>query len=996
LVIVRLRSFNDIVLALMLLLCTAAAAHAEVLNWNYPSANTNIIGASSTTTVNGVSITTSDVATGSFTSNVVNIEPASSLNGSSVGIINPQMDATVDDGSVFNTVTVRFSEPVYNVSFSVLDIDGGPNYAGQWNDIVDFGSSSGAFPTAVITNTAWVAYNGATGRATAISNQNAVNGNANQANGTIRVTYAGPVTAVTIRHIAGPVNNPNVAGDETNPAGQVIAIDDITFTRSPRLTLTKTSLNGVGTFGFANSNGVTFTAPNTYVYGTTSTSIATVTSGVAVTGPSSILGVVNQVTNITETGASLYDITSSPVACSDSNNAVSGNPATFNATVSGYVVTLAAANVRAGAVISCSITNTRKATLTLVKNLVNNNNGPATLSSFTLTATGTTTISGTSGSTAVSSAPVTPGTYALSETNVAGYSASAWSCTAGTLSGSNLTLTSGQVATCTITNDDIGPVLTLVKTVTDTSGGPSTVPSFTLTAAGPVTISGITTAPAVTSATVSAGTYALSETGPAGYTAGAWSCTAGTLSGSNLTLALGQTATCTINNVRLPTLTLQKISNGGTGAFGFSGTNGVPTQTISTTAVGSTFTGSVATLTAAGVATNITETMPATFWEIQTAACTGMGTGGTATLSGNVLTLNAAATAAGRNITCTFTNRRRPTVSVQKITPGTPGGAFTFAATNLASAIAPITTTGTSAFPASPARQLAAVTGTAVSVTETSPLAWVASGVTCSDANSAVSGNTNPVATSTSGVVNIPATAVRVGADINCVFTNVNAAPQLSLNKTSSVASVSAALTTITYTLAVSNTGNTVLNSLTVTDPLGPVTCPVSGTNTIATLNPGASQNCTISYSVPQSVFDDNGGGDGDIDNTATAATTYNGSPVNASGSRAVLLTISPAMTVVKTANTAGPVNVGDTITYTYRVRNTGNVTISNVSVTDVHNGLGVAPVPGSEVMFTDVAPFGDSTDGAPAGIWGTLRPGDTIQFTATYNVVQADIDFRQ
>ena len=59
---------------------------------------------------------------------------------------------------------------------------------------------------------------------------------------------------------------------------------------------------------------------------------------------------------------------------------------------------------------------------------------------------------------------------------------------------------------------------------------------------------------------MSAGAYTLSETGgPAGYTAGAWSCTAGTLTGSTDAPA-GASATCTINNDDQPArLTLQKI-----------------------------------------------------------------------------------------------------------------------------------------------------------------------------------------------------------------------------------------------------------------------------------------------------------------------------------------------------------------------------------------------------------------------------------------------------
>ena len=105
-----------------------------------------------------------------------------------------------------------------------------------------------------------------------------------------------------------------------------------------------------------------------------------------------------------------------------------------------------------------------------------------------------------------------------------------------------------------------------MKTVTNDNGGTAAVGAWTLTATGPTTITGITGAPAVTNAPVNTGTYTLSETGPAGYAAGNWSCTAGTLTGSSLVLPLNSvSATCTINNDDQPaTLTLVKVVNNGT------------------------------------------------------------------------------------------------------------------------------------------------------------------------------------------------------------------------------------------------------------------------------------------------------------------------------------------------------------------------------------------------------------------------------------------------
>lgn len=218
-------------------------------------------------------------------------------------------------------------------------------------------------------------------------------------------------------------------------------------------------------------------------------------------------------------------------------------------------------------------------------------------------------------------------------------------------------------------------------------------------------------------------------------------------------------------------------------------------------------------------------------------------------------------------------------------------------------------------------------------------------------------------------------------------------AAALTLTKSASPTSVSAAGTSVAYTIAVNNTGNVNLTDVTVTDPLGIVACPTAGTNIIATLIAGTSVNCTMSYVVPQTIMDNRGGGDNDIDNTAAAATTYIGSPVTANGSTTVALVITPALTILKEAQTDGLVNVGHNIGYTFKVTNSGNVTITNVTVADVHGGSGPPPLPNNEAIFTDAGTLGDSVDAAVNTSWDTLAPGDTIIFSGSYIVTQLDID---
>lgn len=209
-------------------------------------------------------------------------------------------------------------------------------------------------------------------------------------------------------------------------------------------------------------------------------------------------------------------------------------------------------------------------TLTLQKTIINDSGGTATDTAWTLSANGPTPISGVEGSAAVTGATVSAGTYDLSESGgPSGYNASSWVCSGtGTQNDSNtVTLAAGQNATCTITNDDNEPALTLVKVVTNDNGGTEDESAWSLTASGPTGFSGA--GPSVSNgASFDAGTYDLSESGPAGYSASAWVCVGGTQNdGDTITLGLGQSAVCTITNDDIaPTIKVFKTvinDNGG-------------------------------------------------------------------------------------------------------------------------------------------------------------------------------------------------------------------------------------------------------------------------------------------------------------------------------------------------------------------------------------------------------------------------------------------------
>jgi hypothetical protein len=235
-------------------------------------------------------------------------------------------------------------------------------------------------------------------------------------------------------------------------------------------------------------------------------------------------------------------------------------------TIAGDVITL-----HDGDRVRCDITNTAIApTITLVKHVsVGDTGAHKTPQDWTLSAEGPRLVSGRSGSPEVTGVPVAAGTYTLRETGPRGYTASAWHCVGGVVTGQQLVLAVGDRATCTITNTAVAPRLTLVKQVDNGAGGTAGPGAWTLRAAGPVTISGQTGSAAVTDAIVKVGTYFLSESGgPVGYTPHGFLCHGGSQLGPVVAVTEGERVTCTITNTyekATPTLTTREAGGGRVG-----------------------------------------------------------------------------------------------------------------------------------------------------------------------------------------------------------------------------------------------------------------------------------------------------------------------------------------------------------------------------------------------------------------------------------------------
>jgi prealbumin domain-containing protein len=222
----------------------------------------------------------------------------------------------------------------------------------------------------------------------------------------------------------------------------------------------------------------------------------------------------------------------------------SPNPCTIaspnggSASASGSTLTI---NMNEGEEYTCTFTNTRQnATLTVIKNVINNNGGTKTASDFHMTVTGGDPSPGSfNGSGTGTSVSITPGVaYSVSEDSVSGYTQ-----TGSTAGCSSTGLPAGGSATCTITNDDQAATLHVIKHVINDNGGTKSASDFAITVTGsspsPASFNGAESPG--TTVTLNAGTYSVDEGAHVGY--------AKTLSADcSGSIANGESKTCTITN----------------------------------------------------------------------------------------------------------------------------------------------------------------------------------------------------------------------------------------------------------------------------------------------------------------------------------------------------------------------------------------------------------------------------------------------------------------
>ena len=352
----------------------------------------------------------------------------------------------------------------------------------------------------------------------------------------------------------------------------------------------------------------------------------------------------------------------------------------------------------AGETVTCTFENLREDTLIIEKQA----SGADRRFSFSSTIPGIgdgnfdlTTINGVASR---SFANINPGDYIVVENVPDGWDLTGATCDNGDTP-DNITLGTGETVTCTFANTE-QDTITVVK---QTTGGDGAF-DFTSSQLGDFTLvtSGGTASQRFSN--LSPGSYSISETVPDGWELSGATCDNGD-DPASITLAAGESVTCTFANTEQDTITVVKQTTGGDGAFDFTSSQlgdftlvtsgGTASQSFSNLSPGS---------------YSISETVP-DGWELSGATCDNGDDPANITL------------AAGEAVTCTFANIKQDTITVVKQTTG-GDGAFDFTSSQLG-AFTLVTSAGTAS------QSFSNLSPGSYSISETVPDGWELSGATC-------------------------------------------------------------------------------------------------------------------------------------------------------------------------------------------------------------------------------------------------------------------------
>lgn len=573
-----------------------------------------------------------------------------------------------------------------------------------------------------------------------------------------------------------------------------------------------------------------------------------------------------------------------------------------------------------GETVTCTFTNTKDASLRVVKSVVNDDGGTAGASAFSLhVKQGGTDVGGSpaAGSATGTVYSLAPGSYGVSEaTPPAGYLQSPGVTGDCALDGA-ITLAAGESKTCTITNDDVAPRLKVIKTVTNDDGGTKVAGDFTMNVTGTdvsdPSFAGVA-GPIGETVTLDAGSYGVDEGAHDGYAKALSADCAGTI-------AIGESKTCTITNddIAAKLVVVKHVENRG-GSTGTASDFQIAVDDAGATNPPS-FAGAESPGTDVAVdpgAYSVDEVEDPAYAKTLSADCSG-------------------SIAIGQTKTCTITNTRRTGTLevVKRLRPANDTGRFDLqidgATKSGPNGVGDTGTTGVTT--------VATGTHTIGEIGHTgTDLANYQTSASCADGQGAAV---------TLGAGN----AVTVGASdaIVCTITNTRKTnPAIAVDKKERRGSTGTFTDgpidvhvgdTIQYEIDVTNPGDTPL-TVSFADPNcdpGTLTGPTGDANSNGLLDPGE----TLTWRCSHLVEDADGS---QVVNVAKATGVDPLDKVVNGEDRVVADVLDPSVVVDK----AGPQIAyhGDTVTYEFTVSNTGNTPLHGVNVTDDRcSNVSAAPV---------------------------------------------------
>ncbi|MGL4648317.1 MAG: prealbumin-like fold domain-containing protein, partial [Caldilineaceae bacterium] len=384
-----------------------------------------------------------------------------------------------------------------------------------------------------------------------------------------------------------------------------------------------------------------------------------------------------------------------------------------------------AVSLAPGLNVTCTFTNTKLAELVVVKRAIGGDGAFAFTSTMPSALNFSVTTTNSVGSTRLVN--VAPGTYVLDETTPAGWRLNSATCNDGS-SPSAVQLDPGETVICTFDNEKLGSLVVgkgavggdATFTFTSTIPGSTTFPVTTISETAIITITGI-----------ASGTYSLGELAQPGWDPLLSLCDVG--DADALPIGAGETVACLFLNVKEGNLTLRKTAAGQDALFTFSSQTLTPTTFSTTTVNGE---GLVRFTNLSVLPTyDLTETV-LSGWDLRSAICTGSSTP------------DAIRIPPGGEVTCTFQSVERSSLTVVKRSVG-GDGAFTFNSTLPGGASFTLNTTAGAA-----TRPFADIVSTEYAITETVPIGWIQTSVTCDNGN--LPGAVRPAP----------------GASVTCTFTN--------------------------------------------------------------------------------------------------------------------------------------------------------------------------------------------------------------------------------